>query len=393
MIKPADVKAKALRFWERGQILQAWLNNESVFPLTIPCGAPSSGVLSEQFTEVRDWIAQLQQHSEGNYRIDYKTVNHRQLGPQQIPHHIVFDERNELLRFINKSRDFERFINLVSTTVPVWPQLKPWLERKPLTAVEHVADWPQLLAVCHYFVQHPRPDLYIRQLAIPNVDSKFIENHKALLSELLELILPPTALDPNVKGVAQNGFERRFGLRYDQPLIRLRMLDPDPYLAMIGLSDLSIPLGDFINLNPALPRVFITENKINGLSFPDLVDAMVIFGLGYGIQALADVAWLADKEIIYWGDIDTHGFAILSQLRSYFPQTRSIMMDEATLFRFRDLCVEEPDNKRFSGNLDHLTVPEEQLLKALQDNKHGKNLRLEQERIDYAYAVARLGRV
>lgn len=43
-------------------------------------------------------------------------------------------------------------------------------------------------------------------------------------------------------------------------------------------------------------RVIITENKIN---------------------------FLTSNPCTSWGDLDTHGFAILSCLRQYFPHTRS----------------------------------------------------------------------
>jgi hypothetical protein len=33
-------------------------------------------------------------------------------------------------------------------------------------------------------------------------------------------LLPPQAVDATVRGVADNGFERRFGLRCDEALIR-----------------------------------------------------------------------------------------------------------------------------------------------------------------------------
>jgi len=41
--------------------------------------------------------------------------------------------------------------------------------------------------------------------------------------------------------------------------------------------------------------------------------ATVVFGLGYGIgKQLANASWLKEKNVLYWGDIDTHGFRILN---------------------------------------------------------------------------------
>jgi hypothetical protein len=93
-----------------------------------------------------------------------------------------------------------------------------------------------------------------------------------------------------------------------------------------GLSDIAVPDADFASLMLPAPRIFITENEINGLAFPDLPDSIVVFGLGYALDRLAAASWMADRAIHYWGDIDTHGFAMLDRLRAYFPRTRSLLM-------------------------------------------------------------------
>lgn len=38
----------------------------------------------------------------------------------------------------------------------------------------------------------------------------------------------------------------------------------------------------------------------------------------------------------YWGDLDTHGSAILDRLRAWLPQTRSFLMDRETLLDHRE---------------------------------------------------------
>ena len=221
------------------------------------------------------------------------------------------------------------------------------------------------------------------------MDSKFIEQHKGILAELLEQMLPADSIDQTVSGLAAHGFERRYGLKYDQPLLRFRILDKD-LTAAYGLTDLSVPLDQFNQLQLPCERVFITENKINGLSFPAVERAIVIFGLGYGIRSLSQTAWLRDKAIFYWGDIDTHGFAILSQLRGYFPQVGSLLMDRQTLMAFQGLWGREPDDKRCLADLLNLTEPEQSLYQDLRNNVLGDNIRLEQERIGFAYLCKRL---
>jgi hypothetical protein len=112
---------------------------------------------------------------------------------------------------------------------------------------------------------------------------------------------------------------------------------------------------------------------------------MVIFGLGYGVESLKNIEWLKTKEIYYWGDIDTHGFAILSQIRGYFPQVESILMDEEVTEKYRYLGVEEPKAKQFLGELDNLSLEEEKVFERLKLDDSLNCLRIEQERVPLSY--------
>jgi hypothetical protein len=81
-----------------------------------------------------------------------------------------------------------------------------------------------------------------------------------------------------------------------------------------------------------------------------------------------------------WGDLDTHGFAILNRARSYLPELKSVLMDEATLRSHQDLWVEEKD-QHAAETLPLLTDTEQALYQAIKRNAWGQNVRLEQERI------------
>ena len=381
MITLNELNKKARRPWSSGTFLKSWLNDEAFFPFDIPFATPSGRTLSSEFIKVRDWIAELHNHSKAitgsGYQLKYRTVSHLQLGQQRLPQKIVFETRNDWLVFIGQLSAFKQFQALADQTKRQLPQVMSFVRSKPVKVLAYADVWPEVIKVCRYFQLNPQPDRYIRQLDIQGVDTKFIEAHKGILSDLLTLALEPEDVDDSVSGLAENGFERRFGLRYDEPLIRFRLLDSDT-----SVTDISVPLSQFVD--PGVSRVFITENKINGLAFPSVKDAMVIFGLGYGVRSLFSVSWMQEKQISYWGDIDTHGFSMLSQLRGCFRQTESLLMDQATLERHLPLCVEEPDGKRFLADLPNLTDSEQTLFDALRHNQMSKNLRLEQERITFS---------
>ncbi len=120
---------------------------------------------------------------------------------------------------------------------------------------------------------------------------------------------------------------------------------------------------------------------------------MVIFGLGYGIQILKNIDWLHNRRVYYWGDIDTHGFSILSMVRGILPGCRSFLMDEAALTAHRERWVNESDGKRFTGQLSSLTENESELFENLKSNKFGENVRLEQEMIGFDFLTEVLDRI
>jgi len=146
----------------------------------------------------------------------------------------------------------------------------------------------------------------------------------------------------------------------------------------------------FAELDLAVKRVFITENRTNGLAFPPMPDSMLIFGLGYGVDRLAEVPWLREADVWYWGDIDTHGFGILNRLRAKLPGARSFLMDRATLLTRWEPWVEEPEGKRFGGDLALLALEEHALFDDLRCDRLGTRVRLEQERIAWSWLNARL---
>ncbi len=374
------------RLWNNGRLLAIRVDpGDNLFPLRIPLRKPSARELTEQFDVARAWVGALRQASQRyGYALEWKTIGHRIHGAQDLPDAVRIDTPDLALRMLHKQPEAKCFDKLAEQILGNFPTLHGWLARKPLKALQHADDWPRLLAILRWLREHPRPGIYLRQIDLPGVHTKFIESHRGLLIELLDRVLPAAAIDASANGA--RAFEARYGFLAKPTLIRFRLLDPGQHIH--GLSDLSIPLADFRRLNPPARHIFITENDINGLAFPMREDSLVILGLGYGLDALRDIPWLSERRIHYWGDIDTHGFAMLDQLRGYHPHVQSLSMDKATLLEHRLLWGRE--NRPTRRELSHLNRPEQELYDALRENRHAENLRLEQERISYAWLEAAL---
>lgn len=111
--------------------------------------------------------------------------------------------------------------------------------------------------------------------------------------------------------------------------------------------------------------------------------------LGNAVSTLSQLPWIRDARGLYWGDIDTHGFAILNVARGVMPAVESLLMDEHTLMAYRRLCVEEPAQTSLL-ELPLLTASERSVFEGLITGRWGPRLRLEQERIPWDYALGRI---
>lgn len=375
---PKELKAQLMRLWERGELLRDAVTGNARFPLRLSLKSPGPADITERFNEVRAWAAELA--ATESVQVEWQALRHRIQGAQKLPLSVWVKTIEDALVWLGKRREWDRFLAQVSATRQTHPALLPWLEKRPLQALELAAEWPRLLAVVTWLVEHPRPGIYLRQVDLPGVHSKFIEAHRSVLTELLDLALPADVVDICKTGGSQ--FAARYGFLEKPIRIRFRALDPIMQ-AVPGLvcPDVTLDGDSFSHLELAVKRIFITENETNFLAFPQVEDAIVIFGAGYGWDALARSHWLQNCAIHYWGDIDTHGFGILDQLRGHFGHVASFLMDRATLDAHAHVWGNE--DKPLRMDLHRLTPEERSIYDDLRDNRIRAGLRLEQEHIGF----------
>ncbi|MDO8393929.1 MAG: DUF2220 domain-containing protein, partial [Dietzia sp.] len=132
----------------------------------------------------------------------------------------------------------------------------------------------------------------------------------------------------------------------------------------------------------------VVENEVTYLTLPVPADGVVIWGKGFDVARLGHWAVLQDAEVHYWDDLDTHGFAILHRLRAHLPQTRSFLMDAETLHAHRDRWGRE--NAPTSAALGRLSAKEAAVYDDLVSDRFGDQVRLEQERINWAWTLDQL---
>ena len=375
-----ELRAQVQKLWDRGEILSSLVTGAPLFPKRLTLKNPTSLEMEERFDEVRVWIVKLR--AMPRCRVEMREFRHRLFGANAVPNEVWIDSAEDALALIGKQRAAANFIVLIKVTRSRQPRLLPWLAKRPMRALELSGEWARLLDIVFWLENHQQSALYLRQVDIPGVHSKFIEVYRGVLAELLDIVLPPEAIDASASGLSQ--FAKRYGFR-DKPIrIRFRIIDTGhALLPCDSVQDITMDAGSFSRLDPGISRVFITENEINFLAFPQVKNSMVIFGAGYGFEMLGKTEWLLRCRIHYWGDIDTHGFAILDQLRNLFGHVESFLMDRRTLMAFESLWGME--DTPIVRDLPRLTQEERALYDELRDNRIGKGLRLEQERIGFAW--------
>lgn len=383
MISPEEIKHQALRHWD--QMLIDHINGTGFSPITINrIGQVKSGEVREQFERLYSEIETLLKYSKNEigvgYLVELSGQNFRRTGSHELPKSISIETLEDYLHVTGKKKEWLSFLKNYDFVVANIPDLKDWTPDNTSWLLKTSISWDRIIMVCQYFLSIPRPDLYLRQLPI-EIDTKFIEENSSLLISLLDFLIPEYIRDPRAKR-----FAKRYFLKYDEPLIRIRVLD-ETLRFQHNINDLSIPLSAFQVLNIECKRILIAENKMNFLTLSDVPGGLALWsGGGFNISYLKDIEWLVNKPIFYWGDIDEHGFQILHQLRSYYPDAKSILMDMETYVSFERFVVGVPTAA--IGELSLLHPNETEVLTFLKANPL-KN-RLEQERITQEYAAKKI---
>jgi hypothetical protein len=386
--RPADLRAQLQKCWDRGELLARMQDADNSFPKRLTLKGPTSSEIADRYEAVRLWAKEIM--AAPHCRIELRSFAHRVVGFNSIPAEAWIDSLDDALAMLGKRNEAARFRALLDLTGQRQPALLSWLVKRPLKALELGERWQLLLDIVDWMQQHQRPGVYLRQVNVPGVHSKFIEAHKGVLAELFDLSLPPDAIQPGATGAGQ--FAARYGFLDKPARIRFRVLDPAKSpIAGGGMADVTLDSSSFAQLPAPAGRIFITENETNFLAFPALADSLVIFGKGYGWDNLADARWLTDCVVYYWGDIDTHGFAILNQLRGKFAHVESFLMDRATLMAHESLWGTEDDQALH--DLPLLTADERDLFNDLRDNRIRNNLRLEQEFVRFSWIERELAKL
>lgn len=383
MVSVTAAAARAQKLVERDK--REWAANggaEALFDVVLH--PPNERTVLADQAEAIAWVRAWRGIADGDADVHWSRRQWASVGAQEVPERLVIKGADAIALFAGPtaSRGWEILRDRAAVVwarfggasaggfaLPAEPAGLADAIRRHARSLEVLpeADFVVLLDVVDWLAQHPSSGFRIRQLPIRGIDTKWLERHRAVVEGFHSAV---------------TGLES-LGLLAPAPLVRLRFLDPE--LRPGGLLDVTAPVDELALLDLSPDVVFVFENLESVLAMPPMAGAVVVHGSGYAVGRLARIPWVRSGRVVYWGDLDSDGFAILHALRSGCDDVTSVLMDEATLVAHRDLWV--PERKAAAGAFATLTPAE---LRALQRIRSEGNVRLEQERIPWAIALAAL---
>lgn len=359
---PADVSRIAAKLF-RSRLSE--LLNAEIYDWSLPLHAPQGATASNDFETVQDFIRTWQNWSgPGKVTTENKHWHRVGLGIQPVPTRISTSTPSEFAALAGATEVFSALqekLALLGTenieralkVLPLWRDLPP----EECAWIPKVVDW---------FRENPSSGLRPRSVAVAGVHGKWLERNARLVRHLLAV--------------------EDLGLVSGDHLIRLRILDKS---LGTGLIDVSTPVAEAATLWPAggPKAALIVENKETFLNLSTAwPNTVAVWGAGYAVGLLDRLPWLHRcQRLVYWGDLDAEGFAILHRLRHHFAAVESVLMSPADVDRWAYLGVPDPGD--YATDLPLLSTEESNARRALL--MQGK-IRIEQERIPWDSALEAL---
>lgn len=380
LLLPENVKDAAVRRYSGAH--RDWLVGGGEWPLVFSLGAPTEAEVMADLAAVQSWSQAWRQWC-GPGSVELEPRRWVRVGNQDLPTRLSLASPGEVAALCGQDRRWAKAVVRRESLVATWPRLagNARLGRHFDVLTDYSDnDFERLVAVVRWLEANPASNLYVRQLPVVGVDTKWLEKRQGLVAELLCL----------VTGLEQAGeFFEVTGLRRLPHRVRVLVLCPELRRSVGGLRDFEAPIEDVVQLALTPKRILLVENHACATALGDMPGCVVFAGLGKAVGVLGRVGWAQGAPALYWGDIDTHGLVILNTARAALPGLRSVLMDVATLVEFKELGVHE-DVQAVESGLEYLTAEEAELLEGLRSGRWGLKLRIEQERLPWVVVEAAL---
>ena len=331
MKSPTELSERLARQWHRAPLRVERLLSPESWPLQLPIGKPTGAQFANQIAEVQAHVQRWRAVDIGE--VIPETIRYRAgAEPVSVPAYWRLRTPSEWVAATADDLVMEEFTvleKLVSNVAPLYRERlvaeRPLWRNKPAQEVIAAAALADALSPG---IAAGRP---LRLLSGLNVDTKFVERHATLLTRLLD--------------------ERYHGAASEQGLYNFLDApdDKDHWLLVAPLASGLLPFRRqrvaAQELSQALlpgSHVLVVENEQCLHLLPAMENTIAILGAGLNLQWLRAETF-RDKQVAYWGDMDTWGLLMLARAREHCPSLYPLMMTREHFERCGPGCaVQEP---------------------------------------------------
>jgi hypothetical protein len=351
---------------------------------TVPLNPPSSSAVTAHAGDVSSWLIRWRDwathHPDVTLRDD--TVRTK-FGDQPVYTHLDIPDAQALASLnADTATHWQRARgrwDQLSRHRP-GPAALPWLAR--IVDLDGY-DFTTLLAAITWFQANPRSGLTVRSVPVPGMHTKWLARHRGMVIACLGSSTEPGESaeptgDPDPADIPKGDLDV-LGLRPLPREISIVIADACLRTAVGGLRQITAPVNELARLQIHPDTVLIVENKEPAVTWGDTAGLVVIHSLGNHLDVLGRLPWIRHDRCWYWGDLDRHGFTLISRARTMIPQLESLLMSPGDIETYQPLGVEE-ELDRYDQPDPTLTAAETRALASLQLTG-GKYRRIEQERI------------
>lgn len=292
------------------------LLNPNTWPLRLSIGKPTASDLTNRLDRVRAHLDQWRQQDIG--QVDWLAQRSRSIAEAvEVPDCWVLNTPSEWVAATADrtiQHEYQALNRLAATTDSRFHQLI--IRRRNLVLnrpeAEVIRASRLALALSPYCAQG-KP---LRAISHEGIDSKFFERNRALITALLDVLHDGKATDLGLEAFLDAEDEGHHWLL-------LADLDGDllPFkqqrVRARELQQTSLPGG----------AILVVENEQCLHQLPTAPGTLAILGAGLNL-AWMQADWLANKQVAYWGDIDTWGLTMLARARQHKPELVPLLMNQ-----------------------------------------------------------------
>ncbi len=403
LLPPDALELLKVRYWHNRSKLKSLLNGGVKFPLEVPLKPPKGNAALQNMSHFQKFVTSWKAFSKDGcvYEgkgcvVRWESRTFRSLSEQEIPTHLSITDIASLAGLLgsNEERQLSEWQSKIQY---VFDSLSSGLNQNIDGSNKTIRDQELFLALIAHLealdnFSHSDLELlcklipqlqqgigegcYLRALPVTFVDTKFIEKNLRVIESIAAAHIDSAAKDIGL----MTWLDCR---EKPKDWLLVKPLCEASKKSLGGIPLLRLSSDTLLEFELPASNVLVIENEQSCLALSNVPNTIAVSGGGKNV-AWMKAEWLAEKNVGYWGDIDSEGFSILSDARSKLSSITPLMMDELTVETFAARMVPEPDS--VSKDPIALTDKELALFKNLRTDRYADR-RLEQERLPMEYVA------